>query len=586
MKLLSLLVLIIICYGSTSHAQYDSRKFTYNSTDDKNYINYDQLDELTTKMLQTDKKYFDEDKVAYYIYLDKSQLPDYTDEEIHKRLLAIPTTIPLKFTPQVGQMIRYFVYNRREYVTRMLTMSQTYFPIFEEVLTEQNLPIELKCLSIVESALNPNAKSRVGATGLWQFMHGTAKHEGMEINTLVDERSDIYASTEFAAKFLKKLHGLYGDWFLALAAYNAGPGNVNKALRNSGGYDFWSAKHRLPRETQNYVPSFIAMVYVMYYHKDYKLFPGTPKLDFNKTTTELFTEKQSLKYIAELTGSSEELLKQYNPGLKKSIVPKLDEGYRVVLPLDVAQSLKSKKDLLAMDPYIYNPAFVAPVAVEEEIAVVTESTPDFNNYTTQKATTSSDKYEVVKVVEYDNKKIVHKVQKGETLYQIARTYDVSIQDIREWNHLDINSNLFVGKNINIQKNEKVVKPQYVLNSETVAVPSVKEKQIIHRIKKGENLTVLAKMYNCTIEDLLEWNFLTEDKTLVGQEVYIYVKEGYKLNMNVANLKNYTIYEARNGDTLMSASNRFNIPIELLKVLNNINENQPLKPGEKIKIPSL
>lgn len=582
MKLLSLILLYILFFTTNLSAQYDSRKFTYNSTDDKNYINYDQLDELTTKMLQTDKKYFNEDKVAYYTFLDKSQLPDYTDEELHKRILAIPTTIPLKFTPQVGQMIRYFVYNRREYVTRMLTMSQIYFPIFEEVLTEEHLPIELKCLSIVESALNPNAKSRCGATGLWQFMHGTAKHEGMEINTLVDERSDIYTSTEFAAKFLKKLHNLYGDWFLALAAYNAGPGNVNKALRNSGGFDFWSSKHKLPRETQNYVPSFIAMVYVMYYHKDYKLYPGTPKIDFNSTTTELFTEKQSLKYIAEITGSSEDILKQYNPALKKSIIPKLDAGYRVVLPHEVATSLKSKKDLLALDPYIFNPAYIPPAVIDESVLVSeTEATPDFNSVSSQR--TNSSNYDVVKVVEYDNKKIVHKVQKGENLYQIARLYDVSVEEIRYWNNFNINSKLNVGKNLTIQKNEKIIKPQYVLKSGGSEL--AKEKQIIYKIKKGETLSSIAKRYNCSLAELMEWNYMTEEKSTVGQEIYLYVKEDYKLNLNIANIQSYTIYEAKNGDTLQSASNRFNIPIEVLKVLNNINENQPLKPGDKIKIPS-
>lgn len=338
----------------------DDRKFTYNEGNDKNYISYEQLEELTTKMIESNPNYYNEEDVQKFIHIDLSALPNYTDDELHKRLLAIPTTIPLKLTPQIGELIRYFVTKRREYVIRMLTMSKVYFPIYEEIFDEADLPLELKCLSIVESALNPLAKSRVGATGLWQFMHGTARHEGMEINTLYDARSDVYVSTEHAAKFLKKLHNLYGDWFLALAAYNAGPGNVNKAIKYSGGYDFWTVKHRLPRETQNYVPSFIAMVYIMHYHKDYFLYPGKPKIDFKNTVIEIVKEKQSTKYIAELVGISEEVIKQYNPCLKKGIIPKVENGYHLVLPKQYAYALNEKKNLLAIDPYIFNPAFEVP----------------------------------------------------------------------------------------------------------------------------------------------------------------------------------------------------------------------------------
>lgn len=357
---ISITIIFIFLFPFFLSAQYDSRKFTYNEGNDKNYINYEQLEELTTKMIENNPNYYNEEDVQKFIHIDLSTLPNYTDEELHKRLLAIPTTIPLKFTPQIGELIRYFVTKRREYVTRMLTMSNVYFPIYEEIFDEADIPLELKCLSIVESALNPLAKSRVGATGLWQFMHGTARHEGMEINTLYDARSDVYVSTEHAAKFLKKLHNLYGDWFLALAAYNAGPGNVNKAIKYSGGYDFWTVKHRLPRETQNYVPSFIAMVYIMHYHKDYFLYPGKPKIDFKNTVIEIVKEKQSTKYIAELVGTSEDVIKQYNPCLKKGIIPKVENGYRLVLPKQYAYALNEKKNLLAIDPYIFNPAFEAP----------------------------------------------------------------------------------------------------------------------------------------------------------------------------------------------------------------------------------
>jgi len=615
----------------SANAQYDSRKFTYDESN-KNYINYDQLEELTNKFLMNEKSMVNEELVRQQIYIDRSQLPNFNDEEMHKKILAIPSTIPLKFHPEVGQLIRYFLFDRREYMTRMLTLSKTYFPIFEEVLDEKDLPDELKYLSIVESALNPTAKSRVGATGLWQFMHGTAKHEGMEINSLVDERNDIYKSTEHAAVYLKKLYGIYGDWLLALAAYNSGPGNVNKAIKNSGGYDFWTIKHKLPKETQNYVPSFIAIVYAMHYAKEYKLLPGKHILNFQTTTNEKIYEKQSLKYIAELLGTSEEYLKQYNPALKKGIVPKIDYGYNLSIPKEYAQSFQSKKHLLNLDPYIYNPMYVPPVTNEEAVFLAgneftksddnstsneinyntTKVTSPTNTYTKEASTfvskkdpntyastpitsastqssntvTSLSDYKIVKVTEYTKKTIHHTVKKGENLTEIADRYNVSLKDIRDWNDLNAKSNLFVGKKLKIEQNEKVVKPQYVSNSNqnttTASSNTSNDKVIIHKLKKGETLIQLSRKYGCSISDIKEWNNLTIDEVQVGQELFVYVEN----NPRSSEIISYSYYEAKSGDTLQTASTRFNVPIEVLKSLNNKEEDEPLKKGEKIKIPSL
>lgn len=705
-------ILFVFLFPLILSAQFDSRKFTYNEGNDKNYINYEQLEELTTKMLESNPSYYNEDDVQKFINIDPATLPKYTDEELHNRILAIPTTIPLKFTPQVGEMIRYFTTKRREYVTRMLTMSKVYFPIYEEIFDEADIPLELKCLSIVESALNPLAKSRVGATGLWQFMHGTARHEGMEINTLYDARSDVYVSTEHAAKFLKKLHNLYGDWFLALASYNAGPGNVNKAIKYSGGYDFWTIKHKLPRETQNYVPSFIAMVYIMHYHKDYFLYPGKPKIDFKNTVVEIVKEKQSTKYIAELVGTSEDIIKQYNPCLKKGIIPKVENGYHLILPKQYAYTLNEKKDLLAIDPYIYNPAFVpaqpnvientdsilqesarqSELAKNEEIMKVREMTkevvkeieanvskeinnsspveasevqttdanqivtfesfeskqtdssiPSNENITIKDETTLSNnvdnystkidevstnysitdslpivkntndvlasndqeivatdtvnvskaylmaikkeeeqkqlkKYKIVKVEEVHNKLKTHKVSKGESLIEIAKMYGVSVNKILEWNPRVDKKNLQLGANLKINIQEKIVKPQY----ETVASQNNDENRIVHKVKKGENLYQLSKLYNVSLEELKEWNNLGEENIQIGKEIII--------NNGAAKTKtllgDYFYHVSKGGDTLQSASNMYKVPVETLKKLNNKAEDEPLQAGEKIKIPSL
>lgn len=631
-----LLLLSIVGWTTVSYAQYDSRNFTYDETT-KNYINYEQLEELTSKFLLKDKSVVDDESLRQQIYVDKTELPYYTDEELHKKILAIPATIPMKYHPEVGRIIRYFLYEKRDYMTRMLTASKTYFPIFEEVLDEYNLPIELKYLAIVESALNPNARSRVGATGLWQFMHGTARHEGMEINSLVDERSDIYKSTEHAAMYLKKLHSIYGDWLLALAAYNSGPGNVNKAIRNSGGYDFWSIKHKLPRETQNYVPSFIAIAYAMHYAKEYKLQPGKPSINFQASKMERIYEKQSLKYIAELVGCTEDCLLKYNPALKKGIVPKVDIGYNLVLPKEYAMAFKDKKHLLNLDPYIYNPSFAPPVSedvnyaanegseidatssnlttsvaytkpVEEKKMTLAEiattiskkdprtyasspvetnttinSKPAATNYSSN--TTTASNYKIVKVTDYQKKTLYHKVRKGENLTEIAREYNVSLSDLRDWNDLSVHTNLFVGKRLKIETTEKVVKPQYVANNNATNssdndVSSITDNVIVHKIKRGETLMQLTRLYNCSINDLKEWNKLKSPEVQVGQEIYVYIET------QAPKIRSYSYYEAKAGDTLVTASIRFNVPVEVLKNLNNKEVDEPLKSGEKIKIPTL
>lgn len=574
---ISKLVFFIFLLPMFLTAQYDSRKFTYNEGNDKNYINYEQLEELTTKMIENNPNYFNEEDVQKFINIDISTLPKYTDEEIHKRLLAIPTTIPLKFTPQIGELIRYFVTKRREYVTRMLTMSKVYFPIYEEIFDEADIPLELKCLSIVESALNPLAKSRVGATGLWQFMHGTARHEGMEINTLYDARSDVYVSTEHAAKFLKKLHNLYGDWFLALAAYNAGPGNVNKAIKYSGGYDFWTVKHKLPRETQNYVPSFIAMVYIMHYHKDYFLYPGKPKIDFKNTVIEIVKEKQSTKYIAELVGTSEEVIKQYNPCLKKGIIPKVENGFHLVLPKQYAYALNEKKNLLAIDPYIFNPAFEVPInnniadsmildpqkqaeiARNIEVAKIKELTQEvvkeierkvdretrieeFEKNMESDSNVSKSDNQVVTFESFENKEskkidttlitenensvedsILSQKQDSSSNLVIVQNQEVKIDSLPIENSVEENYTTTEEQNkktdtVDVNKAylmaiKKEEEIKQLKKYKIVKVEEVQSKTSYHKVLKGETLSEIAKNYGVSVNKILEWNPKVDKKNL-------------------------------------------------------------------------
>lgn len=579
----------------------------------------DTLSELNLSSNQEYFPSFTQTELQHRSVAALNQIPYHTDEEIYAKLLAIPSSIPLTYSPEIAQIVRNYVYNKRDYLTRMLTASQIYFPIFEEVFLNKGIPSELKYLSIVESALNPCARSRCGATGLWQFMHRTAKDEGMCINTHVDERRDVYRSTEFAANYLKKLYYSHNDWFLALAAYNSGSGNVNKARRNSFGYDFWSIKHKLPRETQSYVPTFIAVIYCMFYANEYKISPGIPLFDFTNTVREKIYTSQSLKYIAELTGSFEEELMQYNPALKKGIIPETIVGYDLVIPKQYAMALNNSRDLLHLDPYLFaTPEQMVPEPDNVVIAatpnptleaipydaVDNNKTPVLQAVNSQEkvespAAKSNQKYKIVKVVEYTEKKLTHHVKKGESLTEIASKYSVSIEDIKKWNDLD-QSLLDAGDAIVIYKNEKTITPQYVINDEVASIAPAKvtpsntgvgEKQLIHKVKKGETLMQLTRMYGVTLSQLKKWNFLEDLSLNIGQEIFIYTNQQESVADGLGEIplpliKNYSYYEVSKGDTLQIASLKLKVSLELLKSLNNKDVDEPLKEGEKIKVPAL
>ena len=204
--------------------------------------------------------------------INDTLIPDFPDSVYIARLSQLPSVIDMSYNRLVKNYINVYTIKRREQVGNMLAVSEYYFPMFEAVFDLYDVPYELKYLAVIESAMNPRAVSRAGAVGTWQFMYGTAKMYGLRINSLVDERRDPLKSTHAAAKFLKNLHELYGDWTLALAAYNCGPGNVNKAIRRSGGKkDFWEIYYYLPRETRGYVPAFIAAAYTMNYYREHNL---------------------------------------------------------------------------------------------------------------------------------------------------------------------------------------------------------------------------------------------------------------------------------------------------------------------------
>ena len=263
----------------------------------------------------------------------KDENPTFTPEEYIERLRRMPTIMEMGYNDIVQRFIDRYMGRLRHSVSYMLGTANFYVPIFEEALEAYQVPLELKYLPVIESALNPKAVSRVGATGLWQFMLGTGKMYGLEVNSLVDERRDPVRASYAAARYLRDLYRIFGDWNLVIAAYNCGPGNINKAIRRSGGFkDYWQLYPYLPAETRGYVPAFIAANYAMTYYCEHNICPMTTKLPL-QTDTIVVDRDVHLEQIAAVLDLDIEMLRSLNPQYRRDIVPGTSKKYAIRLPM-------------------------------------------------------------------------------------------------------------------------------------------------------------------------------------------------------------------------------------------------------------
>lgn len=351
---------------------------------------------------------------------DTEQVPTYTDDVLMKRLGNIPTIIPMSFNPVTKRCIDLYTKERRLQVQVMLGLERYYNTLFEHALERHQMPLELKYLPVVESALNPNAVSRAGATGLWQFMYGTGKMYGLEINTLLDERRDPIKSTEAAVTYLKDLYRIFGDWHLAIAAYNCGPGNVNKAIRRAGGKkDYWEIYNFLPRETRGYVPLFIAANYVMCYYKEHNLCP----IETNLTTisdTLWLDRKVHFDQIAAVIGLPKETIQAMNPQYRHSIIPGSPEKPHVLcLPAEYSLAYLDNQDSI--------PRYQADTLLNESKLLAAPKSS---------VASTTGNYQV------------YKVKKGDTLSTIASRKRVTVSKIKQWNGLHT-SRIYPGQRLKI-----------------------------------------------------------------------------------------------------------------------------------------
>ncbi len=326
---------------------------------------------------------------------ENNEIP--TDEDLFNcHVNSKQFRVPMVYNPLVKEQIDYFGTRWQPILKQMLSKSNHFFPLYEEILVEYNMPVEIKYLSVIESALNPHARSRSGAVGAWQFMPATARIFDLDINYKVDERRSLEKSTRAACVYLRQMYEQYGDWLLALASYNCGPGNVRKAMRRSGKTSFWEIYDYLPRETQKYVPKFIAMAYMMNFYDEFGITPAPIDDNLYQTERVFCEEGLDLGVIAEKLGVSEKRLLQCNPEMKTTEIPFKGKGYDLYVPCETASLFyENQWDIQKMS------------AVRAEEKRIAEANKPKVNY--------------------------HYVRQGESLTFIARKHGVTVSQLRAWN---------------------------------------------------------------------------------------------------------------------------------------------------------
>lgn len=435
--------------------------------------------------------------------IDSEVSYDLSSEVLKKRLAKMDANSPfnIEYNPALENTIKSFLKNRTKAFERLMAVSEYYFPMFEEHLAKYNIPLELKYLAIVESALNPKAKSRVGASGLWQFMYPTGKQYNLEVNSYVDERHDPLKATEAACQYLSHLYEIFGDWSLVLASYNAGPGNVSKAIRRSGGsQNYWNIRKFLPRETANYVPAFLATMYIYEFKKEHGILPKKATLTYFETDTIMVKKQMSFKHISELLDIPVEQIEFLNPIYKLKVIPfEEDKAHYLRLP-------KNKMGLF--------------VSNEEKVYAYLNYLETFKEKTKSEYIASTSKDSIgtgadststaVSKPKFERKTQFHTIKTGESLGKIADKYNVSISNLKSWNKIKGNT-IQAGKKLKIYSDKKITE-----NSEQKTT-----KNGTYTVKNGDSLFSISKQFpGVSIEDLKKWNDISGDNIQPGMKLKI------------------------------------------------------------------
>ena len=520
------------------------------------------------------------------INIDQTVDYELSTELLKERLAAMDAKSPfnIEYNQGLENIIKSFLKYRKKSFERLMGSSEYYFPMFEEALAKQNVPLEIKYLAIVESALNPKAVSKMGATGLWQFMYQTGKQYGLKIDSYIDERSDPLRASDAAAQYMTNMYKIFGDWDLVLASYNSGAGNVSKAIRRSGGQqNYWNIRKKLPKETQGYVPAFLATMYIYEYHKEHGIIPNRAVVQHFATDTIMIKQQMTFKQVSDLLDIPVAQLQVLNPSYKINVIPFYKNQHHYLrLPQEkIAVFASNETQIYAyvqheLDkrerPFEMQKAIVVKDTVNA--AVIAAKIPEFRYY---------------------------KVKKGDNLRSIAAKYNVAVLDIKHWNKLSSSSvvsgkSLKIGRGldasiVSIDSKETLVsadKTTHNLRSVAAEHKSNKEDKTkktqleetrtpnlseIYVVQKGDNLGLIAKKHNVSVADIQEWNHLSSINVQIGARLQVAKKELELRTELTAVLERKDIeYVVMPGDNLGNIGKKFGATVSDLKQWNNLPDN--------------
>ena len=469
------------------------------------------------------------------------------DEVYIERIKKMNSFISLPYNEIVKNYIILYSEKMPTKMSHILGLCQYYMPIFEEIFNRYDIPQELKAMAVIESALNPTAVSRAGAKGMWQFMYSTAKMYGLHIDSFVDERLDPVKSAEAAAQYLQDSYEIFGDWNLAIASYNCGAGNVNKAIRRSGGKRaFWDIWPYLPRETRGYVPAFVGALYTMTYYKEHGIRPESVEIPTLIDTLKI-NKQLHLRQVADLTSAPLEELKNLNPQYRHEIIP--GESREYILRI----------------PYAYTNAFI-----EYEDSVYRHKVDEYFNPVTIKKIKDGG----------DGERIVYRVKNGDYLGKIASRHRCTVAQIKRWNNLK-NNNIRVGQRLVIYRGGSPAPSS--ASSSASSKTATDSGASTYTVKSGDTLSGIATRHGVTVGQLKEWNGLNNNNIKAGQVLKVKATASSTVP-TPASSGEYVTYTVKSGDSFYSiAKNYPGISAQNIMDFNGLTSSK-LKPGMKIKIP--
>ncbi|OFZ07373.1 MAG: hypothetical protein A3D92_05750 [Bacteroidetes bacterium RIFCSPHIGHO2_02_FULL_44_7] len=449
------------------------------------------------------------DSIIDALNYEADQIPEFSNEIYCERLSVMNEMSPfhLDCNDVTLSTINFFVNKRRGFARVVLGRSALYFDMFEEKLAKYNLPLELKYLAVIESGLRPQVKSRAGALGLWQFMYGTGRMFGLKENSYIDERMDPELATEAACQYLAKLYGIYNDWNLALASYNAGPGNVNKAIRRSGNkLTYWEVRPFLPKETQGYVPNFIAAAYLLTYHAEHNIVPMEADIRYPQLDTICLNKGVHMESIAELLSIEVEEVQTLNPIYKTTYVPKSLPPQCVSLPATLIGELVTLEDSLYAIEFSKYVRKDLPVVQTPTNPITNVENPDTNtNPVTQNTPSTSYQY--------------HKVSSGETLGTIASRYGMSVADLQRVNGLR-STKIYVGQRLKVNQGSGTPAANNTQTTNNTQSPATSEKKY-YSVHSGDTFGKIAQRHRLSISQLQRLNpGINIDRLSVGQRLRV------------------------------------------------------------------